>query len=94
MAEERKPSRVYANCRCGHAFGAHTLEGCLDEGCACTVYYANYPRCGCVHFARSHVSIRPGVYGECAVCRCEVYRPVGFKEAGVVEIEYDSTSAA
>jgi hypothetical protein len=82
MAEERKPSRVYANCRCGHAL------------CACTVYYANYPRCGCVHFARSHVSIRPGVYGECAVCRCEVYRPVGFKEAGVVEIEYDSTSAA
>lgn len=85
MVEDRKPTRIYANCYCDHTHNQHKLDGCIV--CACTVYYANYPRCSCAHFARSHVSIRPGVYGECAVCRCGVYRLTGFKEADVVEVE-------
>lgn len=86
MAEERKPIRVYANCHCSHTFDEHTLDGCNE--CDCTVYYPNYQRCGCAHLARSHFCIRPGVYGHCAVCRCDVYRPVGFKEADGVEVKY------
>jgi hypothetical protein len=86
MAEERRPTRVYANCHCGHTHNQHSLEGCTV--CDCTVYYPNYPRCSCAHLARQHFCIRPGVRGACVVCECEVYWPVGFEEADQVEVEH------